>query len=171
MPIYDFSDPAWTDARIAAELATALQLPHGDERASRVGPLVLEQGRRRRKRAIEHEGDEPATKTQQRRKAKPKAERFPWNFAVPPNAIWDGPELSDAAKLAAWGIARRLNLGRWNADLHVDLTYADFAPLSARKARRGVTELRIAGYIRTETLNRGGVRYWFGQKCYRPKPV
>jgi hypothetical protein len=94
-----------------------------------------------------------------------KEPRIKWRYFPFPIAIWDDPSLPANAKLAAGKIARSINLGPWNTDLHADLSYAAFGIGSVRTAQRAVDALKGAEYIETESLNRGGVRYWFTDKA------
>ena len=109
-------------------------------------------GRQRKRPA----GHRPRTK---------KEPRIKWRYFPFPIAIWDDPELPANAKLAAGKIARSVNLGPWNIDLHADVSYAAFGFGSVSTAIRAVNALRAADYIRTESLNRRGVRYWFTDKA------
>ena|SRR5579859_5717246 len=175
MPIYDFSDPEWTDARIAEEIATVSQLPKGDERAGRLSPLVLERGRRKFRRekaqwAKEHDGEDALGRTRApKRRGKPRARTesrlAPLGpYAPVPRAIAKDPSVPLAAKGFAAVIADLINLGKWNADLHVEITYRELAERTGANRETLMShaaKLRKAGYLVTESRNRGGVRFRF----------
>ncbi len=113
--------------------------------------------------------DEP--KTTRTRNGRPKKEpRIPWAYFPIPNVVIDDPDLSGYAKLVAAVIARKINFGKWNTDLHVDLTDGDIAGLasiSLSSAKRGRIKLKQAGYIESESLGRGGNRIRFTDKVWR----
>lgn len=110
--------------------------------------------------------DQPKRRGGRPRRATKKEPRIKWRYFPFPSAIWDDPKLSEHARSAAGAIARSVNLGPWNTDLHADVTYDKFRLGSRLTAWRAAKELKDAGYIESESLNRGGVRYKFTEKAY-----
>jgi len=106
-----------------------------------------------------------------RRRRKPP--RIPWDWGPAPRRILRDPGLSAHAKLVAAVIADSINLGKWNKDLVVRLSYAELAKrasLSRRGAFNACAELAIAdtgrgpgtnGYLKVKSLGRGGCEFRF----------
>jgi hypothetical protein len=97
---------------------------------------------------------------------KQKAPRLTWRYAPVPLAIVDDRNMSGVAVKVAAIIARSINLGKWNQDLYAKLTYAELADkagVSRATAARALDHLKSAGYIRVESLTRGGCRITFQQ--------
>jgi hypothetical protein len=117
--------------------------------------------------AVEAAKPEPAKKpgTPGRWRAKAtKGPRIFWRYAPVPVPVIDDRELSSNAVRIAAIVARSVNLGPWNTDLHATLTHAELAEkagISLRSAARALAELKAAGYVEVESLNRGGCRITF----------
>lgn len=107
------------------------------------------------------------------RKRRRKPPRIPWDWGPTPRRILRDPALSANAKLVAAIIADSINLGKWNKDLVLRMSYADLgkrASLSRRGAFNAVAELAIAdtgrgiganGYLTVKSLGRGGCEFRF----------
>jgi hypothetical protein len=96
--------------------------------------------------------------------SKGKTPRLTWRYAPVPLAIVNDRSLSAVAVRIAASIAARINLGKWNSDLHVDISAADLAEWtvnSRRNVMRAIAQLKEAGHIKTESQGRGGLRFWF----------
>jgi len=182
--IYDFTDADWTTPRLESEFKLVVRFINEDglkigDRTPTADELRINRNYGARWKEIRAELDRrghgkanarpsPARKGGRPRRGDKKEPRIPWSYAPVPKAILSDPDLSGNAKLVAARLALGLNLGRWNQDLHIDLSYADFEPVLSRdKARRAAPKLESAGHIRTESRNRGGVRYWFTGKSNR----
>ena len=80
-----------------------------------------------------------------------------------PSSIGRDNTLSANAKAVAVAICQSTNIGKWNRDLHTDLTAAELGQRSGVGSRwtvaRAVAELKAGGHLETTDLNRGGTRY------------
>ena len=95
---------------------------------------------------------------------KTKAPCLTWRYAPVPPTIVDDRNLSAVAVRVAAIVARSVNLGAWNTDLHADLTHAELAEkagIGRTTATRVLAELKFAGHISIESLGRGGCRITF----------
>jgi DNA-binding transcriptional ArsR family regulator len=102
------------------------------------------------------------------RPSKEKTPRLTWRYAPVPLAIVDDRNLSAVAVRIAAIVARSINLGKWNTDLHVDIDagkLGEVASLSRSTTMRAIAELKEAGYIKTESQGRGGIRFSFTDQC------
>jgi Winged helix-turn-helix DNA-binding len=183
LSIYDFSDPLWTDKAVKDEyriindwLAKSYKAVDGSLTPEQ---LRIRQKYERRAEELEHEAEQrfsnpsgsgtlrpgkPRKARKPRGKAKPARLAPLGPYAPVPRAITKDAELPLAAKGFAAVIADLINLGKWNTDLHVDISYRELAErtgVNRETLMSHAGRLREAGYLATESLNRGGVRFKF----------
>src|SRR5439155_12510649 len=91
-----------------------------------------------------------------------KGRRIFWRYAPVPLLIIDDTKLSHAAVRVAGVLARSVNMGEWNLDLHVDMSYAELGRRTAMSRRSAIYAAKeLWRYLSITSLGRGGCRFTF----------
>ncbi len=118
---------------------------------------------------------QPSTRRSRRAKRAAHPKRAMWAYAPVPRAILRDTTLSLAEKVVAATIADALNPGRWNGDLHVNLSQRELAKRigsSQSVVGPAVAELRKRGILDVTLMKgRGGTVFKFRMEALQLTPT